>query len=154
MRANAKRSLRLAVGTTVASVIALAVGVGPAAAATPTTSANYEFDFSPFDGGPTAHCVIHLEADFPFGSRNTAKGMTSVTGDNAACTTGVTSTVAAEYRDTTNTFVSRPYNVVFGTSVSHTYTDVQRDFQTFHQVYFPQCGCASQVYVLSTPNPK
>ena len=152
MRAHAKRSLRIVLGTTFASVIALVVSARPAAAA--TTSADQEFDFSPFDGGPTAHCVIHIQADFPFGTRNSARGMTSVSGDSSACTSGVTTTVAAEYRDTTNTFVSRPYTVVFGTSVSHTWTDVSRDFQTFHQVFFPQCGCASQVYVLSTPNPK
>lgn|SRR5690242_823078 len=149
---RARRSLRIVLGTTFASVIALAVSARPAAAA--TTSGDQEFDFSPFDGGPTAHCVIHIQADFPFGTRNSARGMTSVSGDSSACTSGVTTTVAAEYRDTTNTFVSRPYTVVFGTSVSHTYTDVSRDFQTFHQVFFPQCGCASQVYVLSTPNPK
>jgi hypothetical protein len=98
--------------------------------------------------------VIHVQADFPFGSRNSARGMTSVSGDSPACTSGVTTTVAAEYRDVTNTFVSRPYSVSFSTSVSHTWTDVNRDFQTFHQVYFPQCGCASNVYTLSTPNPK
>ena len=80
--------------------------------------------------------------------------MTSVSGDSPACTSGVTTTVASEYRDVTNTFVSRPYSVSFSTSVSHTGTDVNRDFQTFHQVYFPQCGCASNVYTLSTPNPK
>ena len=152
MRPSPKRSVRLAVGTALASVIALAVGMRPAAAA--TTQADYEFDFGPFDQSPTAHCIIHVQADFPFGSRNSARGMTSVSGDSSACTTGVTTTVAAEYRDTTETFVSQPYSVSFSTSVSHTWTDVDRDFQTFHQVYFPQCGCASQVYTLSTPNPK
>jgi hypothetical protein len=143
----------LVLGTAFASVIALAVGMRPAAAA--TTSGTYEFDFAPFDQGPEAHCMIHIQADFPFnGIRNSGRGMTSVTGDSSACTSGVTTTVAADYRDTTDTFVSRPYNAALASSVSHTWTDVNVDFQTYHDVYFAQCGCNWGVHVLSTPNPK
>jgi hypothetical protein len=31
---------------------------------------------------------------------------------------------------------------------------VVSDFTSFHQVYFPACGCATDVFVLTVPNPK
>src|SRR3954454_15324252 len=138
-------------GSVGAAVFALAMTMKPAAAA--TTSADYVFEFSPFGGSGTASCTVHVQADFPFGSANSARGLTSVSGANPACTSNVSTTVGAEYRATNDDFVTRPYNVSYGTSVSHTWTDVKRDFTSYHQVFFPACGCATQVYTLTTPNP-
>jgi hypothetical protein len=148
----AKRLGVKALGIVAAGVTGVALAVQPAAAA--TTSANQLFQFTPLGGSSEVSCTIHIQADFPFGGPNGGRAITSVSGSNAACTSGVTTTTGAEYRDTNDDFVTQPYTWSFGTSHTQTYANVKRDFQTFHQVYFPACGCASEVYVLSTPNPK
>jgi hypothetical protein len=146
----AKRLSAAAVSGVAAAIAGIALSMQPAAA----TTADYVFEFVPFEGPPQVSCTIHVQADFPFGGAHGARALTSVSGTGSACTSGVTTTAAAEYRDTNGDFITTPYSWTFGASHSHTYTSVQRDFQTAHQVYFPACGCASQVYNLSTPNPK
>jgi hypothetical protein len=148
----AKRVGAAALGTVAAAIAGVALAVQPAAAA--TTSADQIFAFTPFGGPSEVSCTIHIQADFPFGSAHTGRAVTSVSGSDAACTSGVTTTTGAEYRDTNGDFLTVPYTYSFGPSHTQTYANVQRDFQTFHQVYFPACGCATNVYVLSTPNPK
>ncbi len=132
---------------------ALAVfGLGEPAGAATTTSTD-TFEFQP-NGGTPASCTISLQADFPFGGANGGRAITTVSGSNPACTTGVTTVVGAQYRHTNGEFVTTPNTFTHGTSETQTYTNVARDFGTFHQVYFPACGCATQVYTLSVANPK
>jgi len=136
-----------------AALVGVGLAVSPAAAA--TTTADQSFEFTPFGTNTsTVTCTIHIRADFPFNGPNGGRGITSVSGSDPACTNGVTTIVGAEYRDTNDDFVTIPYTFSHGTSHTQTYNNVKRDFSTFHQVYFPACGCASQVYVLTTPNPK
>jgi hypothetical protein len=136
-----------------AAMFGVAMAVSPAAAA--TTSADQQFSFSPFDQSPTANCTVHIQLDFPYnGAANTARAVTSVSGSSSACTSGVETTVAFEYRNTNGVFVSKPYTFAYGTSVTKTYTDVKSDVTSYHQVFFPQCGCATDVYTLTVPNPK
>jgi hypothetical protein len=136
-----------------AALIGVGLAVSPAAAA--TTQADQVFEFVPFGTNTTqVSCTIHIRADFPFNGPNGARGITSVSGSDPACTTGVTTIVGAEYRDTNDDFVTIPYTYSHGTSHTQTYSNVKRDFTSFHQVYFPACGCTSQTYTLTTPNPK
>jgi hypothetical protein len=139
-------------GVLAAGIAGAALALEPAAAA--TTSANQVFEFTPFGGPSTVSCTIHIQADFPFNGPNGGRAITSVSGSDPACTTGVTTITGAEFRNTSDDFVTVPYTFTHGTSHTQTYTAVKRDFSTFHQVYFPACGCASEVYVLTTPNPK
>jgi hypothetical protein len=150
-RRFAKRFVTSALGGIAAGIVGVALAMEPAAAA--TTTADQTFEFVP-PGGTFASCTIHIQADFPYGGANSGRAITSVSGANSACTSGVTTLTGAEYRATNDDFVTEPYTWTYGTSHSHTYSNVKRDFQTYHQVYFPACGCASQVYTLSTPNPK
>jgi hypothetical protein len=148
------RKRRAAMLAPVAAAFAgLALFAQPASAAK-TTSSDV-FEFAPFGGEGLASCTITYTAEFPYGGVATqGRATTTVSGANPACTSGVTTTTAAEYRDTNDVFVTQPYTYSFGAAQAHTYTAVKRDFQTYHQVYFPACGCATQVYTLSTPNPK
>lgn len=153
MARNRSRKRRVAATllTPVAAFVGLGLAAEPAAAA--TTTASYKFEFFPA-GLPFASCTISIQADFPYGAPDGGRAITTTSGSSSACTTGVTTLTGAEYRATSGEFVTTPYTSTYGTSHSQTYTGVARDFQTYHQVYFPACGCATQVYVLSTPNPK
>ncbi len=151
---NRPRKRRAALLAPVAATIAgVALTAQPASAA--TTTANYQFEFAPFGGAGLASCTVTVTAEFPYGGVATqGRATTTVSGAHSACTSGVTTTTAAEYRNTSDDFVSQPYTYSHGATHGRTYTAVKRDFQTYHQVYFPACGCATQVYTLSTPNPK
>ena len=148
------RKRRAAVLAPVAVTLAgLAFTAQPASAA--KTTSTDTFEFAPFGGDGLASCTITVTAEFPYGGVATqGRATTTVTGANPGCTDGVTTTTAAEYRATNDDFLTQPYTYSFGPSHAHTYTAVKRDFQTYHQVYFPACSCATQVYTLSTPNPK
>ena len=133
---------------------ALAVfGLGsPAGAA--TTTATQTFEFFPRGGSSLASCTIAIRADFPFSTATGARAITTVSGTHSACTTGVTTLVGAEFRNTSGDFITTPFTFTHGTTETQTYSSVASDFHSYHQVYFPACGCATDVFVLTVANPK